>query len=160
MLSKGTSRQLGKDALGNHAEIMEMAAQLNNVDFIERNMEFFMDDMMVTISMSEEELKGLIEKEPQKDEHVDTAPVTGHKLSSEEFREALINLRDALDSYEMDDIEKAFAVFDDIELEEAYVEALGRVRELYEDMEYDEATEAVQDLLGDGSFVSRSVPMS
>lgn len=56
---KGASQQIGRQALSESAEIMEMAAKTENIRYLEKHMTEFLETIRHTLESVEDELKNL-----------------------------------------------------------------------------------------------------
>lgn len=143
---KGVSRQLDKKNIALLAEIMEMAAIIENREFLEDYMDAFMSDLDFVISSSEEELASLNSIVEVMEENAEEDSII-REVSSDELVELFRTLSESLEEYEMNDIEDTIEQIKAIALEETVSERFKKVVELYEDMEYEEALSTVNEIL-------------
>ena len=85
---KGASQQIGRQALSESAEIMEMAAKTENIRYLEKHMTQFLETIRHTLESVEDELKNL----PQEIQGEDAATAEG---TPEEKQQILAQLREA-----------------------------------------------------------------
>ena len=143
---KGVSRQLDKKNIALLSEIMEMAAIIENREFLEDYMDAFMSDLDFVISSSEEELASLNGMVEVMEENAEEDSII-REVSSDELVELFRTLSESLEEYEMNDIEDTIEQIKAIALEETESERFKKVVELYEDMEYEEALSTVNEIL-------------
>lgn len=142
---KGVSRQLGKEHMAYAAEIMEMAAMVENQDFINRNFESFYSEMEYVINASHQELKRLNERiELRKEASAESANNDRRELSVDETVSLISRLDKALEDYEMAEIDDIIDSLKMVVLSDDVWTTLKEVIRLYEDMEYDDAREALK----------------
>lgn len=137
---KGISRQLGKENTALFAEIMEMAASLENINFIRNNLQSFMDELEYAIRDSHVEIERIesrIHSEDTPEEKEETG--VKEKASDRQVKLLFEKLGEALSEYEMQDIEEALGELDKMDLTEEAHRILNQVKELYDEMEYDDA---------------------
>lgn len=142
---KGASRQLGKENIALQAEIMEMAAITENMEFIRNHFETFYGDFEYMISACEREIKSLERMDLVEEGSVKKADKRA--ITQEEKRRLLEDLSDALEQYDMTQIEACLEGLGEVVLDASEQSEIGYISELYVDMEYEMAQEKVQDIL-------------
>lgn len=131
---KGVSRQLGRDTLAFMAEAMEMAAITEHIDFIKKTFDMFYGELDFVIQSSRQELASL-----------DNHPEELGEISSEDVAQLLLDLQNALEEYEMTEIEEILRKLESYSLEDDLLNAVNMIKLLYEDMEYEDALTVLQD---------------
>ncbi len=126
---KGAARQIGKHALSEMAEIMEMAAKTDNVSFIERNLDDFIEGLKAAIEEIEDEISWI--PSGQQVVEVDAVPVI----------ELYQRIKRGFDDYDLDEIESALVLIGTATLTEDERERVTRLREAYLDLEYEKGSE-------------------
>jgi len=140
---KGVSRQLGKENIALSAEILEMAANLDNQSFIDEFFDTFYGDLQYIISDSERELEILLEQNATETETI----LKKREATSEEIEALFKELKAALEQYDMTEIDDCLEKLDQIVLSRKMGALLKEIKDLYEDVEYDDALELVNQIL-------------
>lgn len=137
---KGTSRQIGKIRLSENAEVMEMAAKLENRAFIERHIDEFMGDLEIGLEEVEEELFHYHVKTDDND----TAFEESDSIDSAVDVDGLWKmLKAALDSYDMNEIEAVLKQLEHV-IKDDKRDMLMQVKDAYEQFEYEKACELIE----------------
>lgn len=102
---KGIDRQMGKTAIGEFAEILEMAAKTENISFIRAHLEDFLSRLEELLSDMEEEISYL--PKPQQS-----------KMGEQSVRELFAQLKEGFASYDLNQIEKGLAALEVMDLSE------------------------------------------
>ncbi len=126
---KGASRQIGKLALSEEAEIMEMAAKTDNISYLERNLEEFLEGLKVALEEIEEEISLI--------------PTGQQAIEDEEVPviELYQRIKQGFDDYDLDEIEDGLTLIGTAELSLEERELVTQLREAYLDLEYEKGTE-------------------
>lgn len=144
---KGVSRQIGKEHIALMAEIIEMAAATGNKDFIHRYFDTFYGDLEMVISSCEKELAELMQKEELNEDGEMISKKKGTRIAPEkEIAQLFVQLKQALEEYEMSNIEEILEELGEIKLDLKIKEVYESVVALYEDMEYEEALQKIKEL--------------
>ena len=124
---KGASLQVGQSALGESAEIMEMAAKTDNYAYIDRHIESFVEELENALSEVRTELSKM---------KIQTGMVTP---SQEKYstHKVFQNLREGFDKYDMGLIEDNLRILQSMELSQAERELADKVQEAYSELEYE-----------------------
>lgn len=124
---KGASLQVGQSALGESAEIMEMAAKTDNYAYIDRHIEAFVEELENALGEVRTELSKM---------KIQTGMVTPsqEKYSS---HKVFHNLREGFDKYDMGLIEDNLRILQSMELSQAERELADKVQEAYSELEYE-----------------------
>ena len=124
---KGASLQVGQSALGESAEIMEMAAKTDNYAYIDRHIEAFVEELENALGEVRTELSKM---------KIQTGMVTPsqEKYSSHKVFQ---NLREGFDKYDMGLIEDNLRILQSMELSQAERELADKVQEAYSELEYE-----------------------
>jgi CheY-like chemotaxis protein len=131
---KGASQQIGRQALSESAEIMEMAAKTENIRYLEKHMTQFLETIRHTLESVEDELKNL----PQEIQGEDAATAEG---TPEEKQQILAQLREAFDAFDLNGIEQGFSRFARIRLTAEERELLTELYAAYENLDYEKGSE-------------------
>lgn len=124
---KGASLQVGQSALGESAEIMEMAAKTDNYAYIDRHIEAFVEELENALGEVRTELSKM---------KIQTGMVTPsqEKYSSHKVFQ---NLREGFDKYDMGLIEDNLRILQSMELSQAERKLADKVQEAYSELEYE-----------------------
>lgn len=125
---KGVSRQLGRDTLALMAEALEMAAITEHIEFIRKTFDMFYGELDFVIQSSRQELANQEDYQEELDEIV-----------VEDVSQLLIDLQTAFEEYEMTEIEDIIHKLEVKSLDEELLDAIKKIKLLYEDMEYEDA---------------------
>lgn len=121
---KGASRQIGRNSLGETAEIMEMAAKTENLAFIQSHMADFLSALSEAVEDVRLELEQLpLEEEPAKQEIYGT-------------KELWEQLKEGFDTYQRQ-IEESIRLLDTAVLSVGETELLKQAKEACEDLDYE-----------------------
>ena len=124
---KGASLQVGQSALGESAEIMEMAAKTDNYAYIDRHIESFVEELENALGEVRTELSKM---------KIQTGMVTP---SQEKYstHKVFQNLREGFDKYDMGLIEDNLRILQSMELSQAERKLADKVQEAYSELEYE-----------------------
>ena len=131
---KGASQQIGRQALSESAEIMEMAAKTENIRYLEKHMTQFLETIRHTLESVEDELKNL----PQEIQGEDAATAEGTPVEKQQI---LAQLREAFDAFDLNGIEQGFSRFARIRLTAEERELLTELYAAYENLDYEKGSE-------------------
>ena len=131
---KGASQQIGRQALSESAEIMEMAAKTENIRYMEKHMTEFLETIRHTLESVEDELKNL----PQEIQGEGAA--TAEDIP-EEKQQILAQLREAFDACDLNGIEQGLSRFARAHLTAEERELLTELHAAYENLDYEEGSE-------------------
>lgn len=131
---KGASQQIGRQALSESAEIMEMAAKTENIQYLEKHMTEFLETIRHTLESVEDELKNL----PQEIQGEGAA--TAEDIP-EEKQQILAQLREAFDACDLNGIEQGLSRFARAHLTAEERELLTELHAAYENLDYEEGSE-------------------
>ena len=124
---KGASLQVGQSALGESAEIMEMAAKTDNYAYIDRHIESFVEELENALGEVRTELSKM---------KIQTGMVTP---SQEKYstHKVFQNLREGFDKYDMGLIEDNLRILQSMELSQTERKLADKVQEAYNELEYE-----------------------
>ena len=131
---------LGLSIVRQLAAILEMAAITGNVNFIREHFDEFYSDLEYTIQGCEQELEKMRREHPQEE-------VEKNEVDDETLKKTVQRLAEALDSYELSDIEETLDELDHMQLSDEQSACLERIKEYYDDVEYELAAEETKKLL-------------
>ena len=132
---KGVSLQIGKGALKESAEIMEMAAKTDNFAFVYSHIERFMEELGNAL----EEVKNELAKMPLHD--IERIP-SKKKIS---VKVLFSGLKEGFDNYDMPKIEDNLHALDASDLDEEQRQLLEKIKAAYEELEYEIGAELLKD---------------
>lgn len=124
---KGASLQVGQSALGESAEIMEMAAKTDNYAYIDRHIEAFVEELENALGEVRTELSKM---------KIQTGMVTPSQEKYSSYK-VFQNLREGFDKYDMGLIEDNLRILQSMELSQAERELADKVQEAYSELEYE-----------------------
>lgn len=124
---KGASLQVGQSALGESAEIMEMAAKTDNYAYIDRHIEAFVEELENALGEVRTELSKM---------KIQTGMVTPSQEKYSSYK-VFQNLREGFDKYDMGLIEDNLRILQSMELSRAERELADKVQEAYSELEYE-----------------------
>lgn len=125
---KGASRQIGKIPLSEQAEIMEMAAKTDNMNYIELHMDEFCRELMDSVREARQELENI--PTVQMDEQTEAR---GKK-------ELFAQLKEGFDNYKLSQIEDAIRALESVELTAEELELLEQAKVACDEMDYEEGS--------------------
>ena len=129
---KGASQQIGRQALSESAEIMEMAAKTENIRYLEKHMTEFLETIRHTLESVEDELKSMPQETSGEETAAGDAP--------EEKQQILAQLREAFDACDLPGIEKGLSRFARAHLTAEERELLTELHAAYENLDYEEGS--------------------
>lgn len=143
---KGVSRQLGLRTIADYAEIMEMAVVSDHQPFIKQFFDTFMEELQYAIEKGKKTLMRSCDAE--KTEESFDEPLSEHKepADPERINELLIALKNSLSDYELQLVDDAISELDKMVLPNEIQTAYNQAKAFYEDMEYEDAMEALASL--------------
>lgn len=124
---KGASLQVGQSALGESAEIMEMAAKTDNYAYIDRHIEAFVEELENALGEVRTELSKM---------KIQTGMVTPSQEKYSSYK-VFQNLREGFDKYDMGLIEDNLRILQSMELSQAERKLADKVQEAYSELEYE-----------------------
>lgn len=125
---KGASRQIGRNSLGEAAEIMEMAAKTQNMRFIEAHLPDFRKELAEAV----EDVKLELAQRP-----LETEPA---KQESRGTKELWKQLKEGFDTYRIEQIEDSIRLLDKERLSAGEAELLEKAKEACEDLDYEKGS--------------------
>lgn len=129
---KGISKQLGKNRIGTHAEIIEMAAKCNNTKFLDEHLADFMEDIEVALEMTSQEIESIREKLDK-----GKASVFRMKMTEEYVGGLFEKAKEGFERYNVAMIEEALNELRECHLTNEQNELIGQLQEAFEDFEYE-----------------------
>lgn len=122
---KGASRQIGKVTLSERAEVLEMAAKTENMDYIRRHLQDFRKDLEYAVKETREELANI--------------PSVGNEILSESIdkKEMFARLKAGFDNYELGEIEECIATLECAVLTAEELEFLEKAKGACNEMDYE-----------------------
>ncbi len=129
---KGISKQLGKNRIGTHAEIIEMAAKCNNTKFLDEHLADFMEDIEVALEMTSQEIESIREKLDK-----GKASVFRMKMTEEYVSGLFEKAKEGFERYNVAMIEEALNELRECHLTNEQNELIGQLQEVFEDFEYE-----------------------
>lgn len=143
---KGASRQIGRLALSERAEVLEMASKTRNLSFIDRHLGDFLSHLAETVEevMQELERVTFLEEENQQDD----AGENGHLDMPASSYEAFCRLRVGFNAYDIEIIEQMLECLRTLELSEKEKELVERAKDAYYELEYEQGSDLLKDYNG------------
>ena len=129
---KGISNQLGKNRIGTHAEIIEMAAKCDNMKFIEEHLQDFLEDVDVTLEMTNMELSNIKERLDQ-----EKSSVFRMKMDDGYLDNLFEEIKDGFKKYNVSKIEEALEELRDCHLNNDQAKLLEAIQEAFDEFEYE-----------------------
>jgi CheY-like chemotaxis protein len=129
---KGVSRQIGRFALSDFAEVMEMAAKTEHTQFLERHLEEFIQELQDILAEVERELEYMPQQEQTVQEE-DIAEKTTESLWQQ--------LKDGFDSYAITQIEENLERLSQRQLTEKERKLYRQAKEACDELEYEKGSE-------------------
>ncbi len=129
---KGISKQLGKNRIGTHAEIIEMAAKCNNTKFLDEHLADFMEDVEVALEMTSQEIESIKEKLDK-----GKSSVFRMKMTEEYVSELFEKAKEGFERYNVAMIEEALNELRECHLTNEQNELIEQLQEAFEDFEYE-----------------------
>lgn len=131
---KGASRQLGQQEISDFAEQMEMAVKDNNMEYINSNIDDF-------LQMLEAVLEESVKKK-------DAIPVIKKELPDKKYsiNELFLELKKAFDSYNLKQIENVLSLLEEIKLNEAQTKLLQQLQEACNELEYEKGSKLLREI--------------
>ena len=145
---KGASRQIGRVAISEKAEIMEMAAKTRNLSFIDSHLGDFLSHLAETIGEVEQELKRVTileeaseeEQQPQDEQMATPRPLSAY--------EAFGRLCMGFAAYDIEIIEQMIEQLSQMELSEKEETLLAEAKNAYYELEYEQGSDLLKDYNG------------
>lgn len=131
---KGASRQIGQSEIGDFAERMEYAAKDGDVEYIRRNLDYFLqklEEILTEIAKAKEAIP------------VEKAQTVEKKENAEEL---FWELKKGFDSYNLKQIENVLALLEELELSEAQKDLLVLLQQACDELEYEKGSELLSRL--------------
>lgn len=125
---KGASRQIGKITLSEKAEIMEMAAKTDNMNYIETHMEDFCRELIEAVREARQELENI--PTIQMDEQTEVR----------EKQDLFAQLKEGFDNYQLSQIEDAIRALEGAVLTAEELELLEQAKVACDEMDYEEGS--------------------
>ena len=129
---KGISNQLGKNRIGTHAEIIEMAAKCDNMKFIEEHLQDFLEDVDVTLEMTNMELSNIKERLDQ-----EKSSIFRMKMDDGYLDNLFEEIKDGFKKYDVTKIEEALEELRDCHLNDDQAKLLEEIQEAFDEFEYE-----------------------
>jgi CheY-like chemotaxis protein/nitrogen-specific signal transduction histidine kinase len=131
---KGVSRQIGRYALSDSAEVMEMAAKTEHIQYIENHFDAFLQELQDTIEEAEAELACMPRQKPAavEEEEKDTSARTTENLWKQ--------LRDGFDTYAIAQIEESLERLAQRPLTEQERNLYRQAKDACEELEYEKGS--------------------
>lgn len=133
---KGIGRQIGKMAVSEFAEILEMAAKTENISFIRLHLDDFLSRLEELLSDLEEELSYL--PKPEQD-------ITGEHPVKELF----VQLKKGFDTYDLTRIEESLALLKAAKLSEDDRQLCMRLYQACREFEYEKGSRILDEVMGE-----------
>lgn len=144
---KGVSRQIGKEQMAVFAETMEMAAILENREFISKNFDIFYGELEYTIESSKQELARIRSRMAKVDDNDGLTEMDNEPASAESIKDLFQQLGKSLEEYELAETDKVIERLNQINLPDGIKEAYERLKEFYDDMEYEDAINELNQMI-------------
>lgn len=129
---KGISRQLGKNRIGTHAEIIEMAAKCHNTQFLDDHLAGFIEDIDVALEMTALEIESVKEK-------LDKGKTRALriKMTDEYVNELFDKVKEGFEHYNVTMIEAAMEELSKCYLTKEQSQLAERLQEAFDEFEYE-----------------------
>jgi CheY-like chemotaxis protein len=131
---KGASRQIGRFSMGESAEVMEMAARMENRAYIGRHLEDFLEELSETLADVREERDNIRIRRELEEENEPPA-----------VEDIWKQLKEGFDSYRIPQIEQALQQLEKQELNREEQELLRQVTEAYQELEYQQGSRLLEE---------------
>ncbi len=126
---KGASRQIGRREIGDFAEHMEMAAKDKDIEYIRKNLCYFLKELEAVLAEIEKEKNAIpIEKKEVQKESVSVQTL-------------FIELKKGFDAYNLKKIEDILELLGEAELTFEQKELLDQLQQACDEMEYEKGSE-------------------
>lgn len=129
---KGISKQLGKNRIGTHAEVIEMAAKCDNMKFIEEHLQDFLEDVDVTLEMTNMELINIKERLDQ-----ERASIFRMKMDDGYLENLFEKIKDGFKKYNVTKIEEAMEELRECHLNDEQAKLLEEIQDAFDEFEYE-----------------------
>lgn len=151
---KGTSRQIGLTNLSDYAEILEMAAKLNNTALIDRYIDTFLEYLEESVSEIKEKIEKYEAENKSKSDLKDSNNNNNNnnnkeKADAEAYKKALFNsLKEAFSKYDEPKIEYYIESLRNTVLNETEEETVNKLEKACEEMEYEDGLLILENMSG------------
>ena len=136
----GVSKQIGRDTFAKQALVMEMAAKSETWSYVDEHMDEFLDSLCEVV---EDATKELTQLAPEKEvEKYSTEPIGNTSIDT-----VLQDLLEAFDSFDLEQIEKNLELFDNLDKTPEESTLYEKVKDAYENLEYEEGTSALEQFM-------------
>lgn len=126
---KGACKQLGQAQMAELSEILEMAAKTSNMEFIQRHIKNFLEELHLVICELRIEMEALgIDKKESFEERA---------VSKQEKNELFKKLKEGFETYQLTKIEKYIDALSEVELTDEEKLLLQSAKEAYDDFDYE-----------------------
>ena len=132
----GVSKQIGRDTFAEMARVMEMAAKSESWNYVDENMEEFLNTLCDVVEDATKELSQLAPDDELLDYQEDTK-----NYSMESVIESLYN---AFDEYDLSGIEEGLECFSKLDKNEAQNKLFEKLKEAYDNLEYEEGLQELE----------------
>lgn len=129
---KSASRQFGNFDISEMAETLEMASKTNNISYIKRHLEHFIESVKEEIEQIQIELEGNRTEKVKVDKTV------------EETEDSWKNLYKAFQEYSVSEIDSNIEILENITLSSEDTQCLQEIKKTYNDLEYEECVEKIR----------------
>ena len=143
---KGASRQIGRAAISEKAEILEMAAKTRNLSFIDSHLGDFLSHLAETIGEVEQELKRVTILEETSEAGAQETETVAVKLLTS--YEAFCRLRMGFTAYDIEIIEQMIEQLSQMEISEKEELLLAEAKNAYYELEYEQGSDLLKDYNG------------
>lgn len=143
---KGASRQIGRMAISEKAEILEMASKTHNLSFIDSHLGDFLSHLSETIEEVEQELERVtvleeeVDREDAKGQDAQEMPMSSY--------EAFCKLRVGFNAYDIEIIEQMLECLGGFELSEKETNLMEQAKDAYYELEYEQGSDLLKDYNG------------
>lgn len=139
---KGASRQIGRMAISERAEILEMASKTRNLTFIDTHLGDFLANLSDTIEEVERELSRVTVLDETRDEGEMSKEAPDRPKT---VNEAFCRLRTGFDAYDIEIIESIIESLGYFELSDRELQLYEEVKNAYYELEYERGSDLLQE---------------
>lgn len=136
----GVSRQIGRDTFADQAQIIEMAAKSNTWSYVDDHLDEFLNSLCEVVDDATKELTQLAPE-------VEIESFVENIVNNKDVGTLLAELRDAFDGYDINAIEESLEVFKNLDKNDELTELYERLKESYEELEYEEGLRILDEYL-------------
>ena len=136
----GVSKQIGRETFAEQAQIMEMAAKSETWSYVDAHMDDFLNALCEVVEDATKELTQLAPNGIEEQIEI-------KEKTNEDVTEILKELLSAFDRYDLNVIEESLDKFEKSDKSQELMVLYGAVREAYDNLEYEEGTQILEEYL-------------